>query len=59
MDIIKGKVWKFGDNVNTDLICPGPMMRLPIDELARGAMAGLDPNFYKKISKDATLLSTP
>jgi 3-isopropylmalate/(R)-2-methylmalate dehydratase small subunit len=49
--IIKGKAWKFGDNINTDLICPGPMMRLPIDDLARGAMAGIDPDFYKKISK--------
>lgn len=48
---VNGKVWKFGDNINTDLICPGPMMRLPIEDMGKAAMAGLDPNFYEKISK--------
>lgn len=48
---IKGRVWKFGDNINTDLICPGPLMRLPLDQIGQAAMAGIDPEFYKKISK--------
>lgn len=48
---LRGKVWKFGDNVNTDLMCPGPYMRLPIDQIGQAAMAGIDPDFHKKISK--------
>ena len=48
---IKGKVWKFGDNINTDLICPGPYMRLPLDQMGQAAMAGIDIDFHKKISK--------
>ena len=48
---MRGKVWKFGDNVNTDLICPGPYMRLPLDQMGQAAMAGIDPEFHKKISK--------
>ena len=48
---IKGRAWKFGDNVNTDLMCPGPSMRLPLDEIGQAAMAGIDPDFHKKISK--------
>jgi 3-isopropylmalate/(R)-2-methylmalate dehydratase small subunit len=48
---IKGKVWKFGDNVNTDLMCPGPAMRLPVDQIGQAAMSGIDPDFHKKISK--------
>lgn len=48
---IKGKAWKFGDNINTDLICPGPYMRLPLDQIGQAAMAGIDPDFHKKISK--------
>lgn len=48
---IKGKVWKFGDNINTDLICPGPLMRLPLDQIGQAAMAGIDPKFHRKISK--------
>jgi len=49
--LIKGKAWKFGDNINTDLICPGPLMRLPIDQIGQAAMAGIDPDFHTKISK--------
>ena len=49
--VLKGKVWKFGDNVNTDLMCPGPYMRLPMNQLGQAAMAGIDPDFHKKISK--------
>jgi 3-isopropylmalate/(R)-2-methylmalate dehydratase small subunit len=48
---LKGRVWKFGDDVNTDLMCPGPYMRLPIDQIGQAAMAGIDPDFHKKISK--------
>ncbi len=51
VEIIKGKVWKFGDNINTDLICPGPLMRLPIDEIGKAAMAGIDPEFHTIITK--------
>lgn len=48
---IKGKVWKFGDNVNTDVMCPGPAMRLPLDQIGQAAMTGIDPDFPKKIRK--------
>jgi 3-isopropylmalate/(R)-2-methylmalate dehydratase small subunit len=48
---IRGRVWKFGDNINTDLICPGPFMRLPLDQIGQAAMAGIDREFYKKVSK--------
>jgi DUF1680 family protein len=24
--VISGKVWKFGDNINTDLMLPGPLL---------------------------------
>ena len=48
--MVKGKVWKFGDNVNTDLICPGPYMRLPMSQMSEAAMAGIDPDFHKKVT---------
>ena len=49
--MIRGRVWKFGDNVNTDLICPGSLMRLPLDKISQAAMAGIDPEFHRKISE--------
>ena len=48
---IRGRVWKFGDDVNTDLMCPGPYMGMPLDQIGEAAMAGIDPDFHKKISK--------
>lgn len=46
---IRGRVWRFGDDVNTDLIQPGKYLELtdPI-EMAKHAMEGADPEFVKK-----------
>ena len=48
----KGKVWMFGDDVNTDLIIPGKYLEL-VDpkEMAEHAMEGIDPDFPKKIKE--------
>ena len=46
---IKGKAIKFGDNVDTDVILPGPyLVHTDPNELAKHAMEGLDPKFPKK-----------
>ena len=46
---INGKVIKFGDNINTDVILPGPyLVHTDANELAKHAMAGLDPKFPEK-----------
>jgi hypothetical protein len=29
--MIGGRVWKFGDDINTDLILPGPVLREPAE----------------------------
>lgn len=44
--VAQGRAWKYGDNVNTDLIIPGKYLVLTDPrELARHAMEGLDPGF--------------
>lgn len=49
---LKGKVWKFGDDINTDLIVPGKYLELTNPyEMAQHAMEGSDPNFPKKVSR--------
>lgn len=40
MEDITGRVWVFGDNVDTDQILPGYAMAEPFDKLAKYAMAG-------------------
>ena len=49
---IKGKVWKFGDNIDTDIIIPGRYLVLrDMDEMASHAFEPLDENFNKKVRK--------
>ena len=43
--ILSGKVWKYGDNINTDIISPPQYMELSIAEAARYAMNAVDPSF--------------
>src|SRR3989304_1233952 len=35
MTLIRGKVWKFGDNVNTDVMAPGFAFKPPWEELKK------------------------
>lgn len=48
---IKGRAWKFGDDVNTDLIIPGKYLELtdPM-EMARHAMEGVDSTFASRVN---------
>ena len=49
---ILGKVWKFGDNVDTDVIIPGKYLRsTDMNIFASHVMEGIDPEFSKKVQK--------
>jgi methanogen homoaconitase small subunit len=51
-DEIQGKVWKFRDSIDTDVIIPGRYLRtFSLDELASHVMEGEDPNFAKNVQK--------
>jgi len=47
----KGRVWKYGDNVNTDVIFPGKYTYsiLEPEEMARHALEDLDPGFAQNV----------
>lgn len=46
-----GKVHKFGDNIDTDVIVPGKYLSLQTDEeLAKICLDGYEPNYAEKIS---------
>jgi len=48
---LKGKSWKFGDDINTDDIIPAIYLNTTDPkELAAHCMEGIDPEFVKKIS---------
>lgn len=51
--IIKGKVWRFGDNISTDHIIPGRFyhLRSNLEELKKHVFDDTVHDFYKKVSK--------
>lgn len=49
MDKISGRVWKFGDDINTDVIAPGKYLKLPNAEMAKHVFEGIDPELPGKI----------
>lgn len=51
MSVLKGRVWKFGDDVNTDIIIPFRFKSRTNDpyEMAKYCMYGYDPEFHKKV----------
>jgi 3-isopropylmalate dehydratase small subunit len=49
---LKGRAWKFGDDINTDLIIPARFLNTSDpDELAKHCMEDEDRDFVKKVSK--------
>lgn len=53
MEKIEGGVWKFGDDISTDLIISGKykFKILDMGELAEHAMEGADPEFSEKVEE--------
>ena len=55
--MIAGRVLKFGDNIDTDVIIPGRYLTLTdLDELGKHAMEGIDPTFPEKAEKGVILV---
>ena len=55
---MKGRCWKFGADINTDLIIPGRYLNTtdPI-ELAKHCMEDADPDFSSKVSEGDIILA--
>lgn len=52
MDIMEGKVWKFRDSIDTDVIIAGRYLRtFNPEDLAAHVMEAEDPEFSKKVNK--------
>ncbi|MEE1117242.1 MAG: homoaconitase small subunit [Methanosphaera sp.] len=52
MDIMKGKVWKFRDSIDTDVIIAGRYLRtFNPQDLADHVMEAEDPEFSQKVNK--------
>ena len=49
--MIEGRVWRYGDDVNTDVIFPGKYTYQPMEpaEMATHSMEDLDPSFAEEV----------
>jgi len=58
-NIIRGKVFKYGDDVNTDVIFPGKYTYTVQDpqEMAQHALEDLDPDFARRVKKGDVIVA--
>ncbi|MCX8204608.1 MAG: 3-isopropylmalate dehydratase small subunit [Candidatus Nezhaarchaeota archaeon] len=56
--VVRGKVLKYGDNVDTDVIIPGKyLIYIDPEELAKHAMEGIDASFPEKAKGGCILVA--
>lgn len=46
---VRGRAFVFGDNIDTDLLAPGPWMREPLEVLAAHCLEAIDPAFAAEV----------
>ncbi len=49
MEQFQGRVWLLGDNLDTDVICPGRLLDAPIEEIAEHALESVRPEFRAEV----------
>ena len=57
MGTIKGRVRKFGDNVDTDAIAPGPFLTSPMVEMKKHAFEPIYPGFSESVRNGDILVA--
>lgn len=55
--LMSGTVWKFGDNIDTDLLAPGAYMKGPLEELARHCLEAVDAGFAARVKPGDVLVA--
>jgi 3-isopropylmalate/(R)-2-methylmalate dehydratase small subunit len=61
--ILRGRVWKFGDNIDTDIITPGDTISFGLGDsaevklLVENAFRSVRPQFYKQVKKGDILVA--
>jgi 3-isopropylmalate/(R)-2-methylmalate dehydratase small subunit len=60
MNMLRGRVWKYGPDINTDVIIPGRYCHITDPkELAKYCMADLDPTYVGKMTPGDIIVAGP
>ena len=57
MSVICGRVWKFGDAIDTDIIIPARHLVLPLEEMKHKTMEPLRPAFSGEVSSGDVIVA--
>jgi len=57
MEVVRGRVWKVGDQVNTDLITPGKYLTAPIEEVKKHVLEAVNPRLAKEAREGDILVA--
>lgn len=57
MKEISGRIWRFGDHVNTDVIHPPDFYSLDPAKVKQGLFHGLDPEFHKRFAANDLIVA--
>lgn len=55
--MITGRIWTFGDNINTDLMLPGPLLTASEAEQARAVFAANRPGWVDQVAPGDIILA--
>jgi 3-isopropylmalate/(R)-2-methylmalate dehydratase small subunit len=53
----KGRVWKFGDHIDTDVMTSGKYLNLPMEEMKKHAFEAIRPEFAQKVKPGDILIA--
>ena len=57
MKEMKGKVWKLGNNIDTDLIVPGQYLDAPIEEVVKHVFESILPEFINEVRSSDIIIA--
>jgi 3-isopropylmalate/(R)-2-methylmalate dehydratase small subunit len=57
MGTIRGRVRKFGENVDTDTVAPAPYLQLPAEEMVKYAFGPATADFYKTVREGDVIVA--
>lgn len=51
MELIEGRIWKFGDNIDTDAIVPGQYLDAPMEDVVTHVLESVKSNFASDVKE--------